>query len=45
MDQKFGRCKNCGQLYEKNLSHHVCDDCYPNCYSYEPIIAKPKEDL
>ena len=35
-------CKCCSNLYQVNLSYHVCDECYPKCVSKKPIIAKPK---
>ena len=36
------RCKNCSQTCEENKSIHVCDVCFPLCYSDKPIKAQPK---
>ncbi len=42
INKRFGRCKNCSELYEKNLSQVVCDECFPKCVSIKPLNCQPK---
>ncbi len=38
----FGKCNNCGEVYLKNLSVHVCDKCFPLVVNNRKIIAQPR---